>query len=411
MKFYLANPNKQITPIYSDLSYKGKRIRLSTGISINPKSWDVSKERVTNKDIDNRFINTKLETILLEIKKLQNDSLVSSVQISFNDFKKRVMFILKPDSVIVPNSKDELFADLFLKWINNKYETSGITHKTFESYKSNLAFIKKFDNYKGHQHRVSEINKSYCEEVIKFSFNQLKINTKTLESKFRQYKICFTELKKDGYNINEIPFTEFKLNGKLNNELIALTEEQVDKILNVNVNKKSLKKVMDLLIVQLHTSQRYSDVQRISKENIRDKGNGKVIELMQQKTRHVIELPLTKKIEEVLERNNGKLPILNLRHYNIGLRKLAELAGLNDKIIRRKRIGVKVEEILVPLYKVLSSHCIRATTITLLGKKGYGIPQIMNISGHREIKTLNRYFKNNPTETALEVTNMWNNKG
>ena len=78
---------------------------------------------------------------------------------------------------------------------------------------------------------------------------------------------------------------------KLNDNGIALTEEELQKIKDLDIEGK-LDRVRDRFIIGVNTGQRYSDFKTISVEDVIEVGGKKYLNILQEKGTKVVQIPI-----------------------------------------------------------------------------------------------------------------------
>ena len=113
------------------------------------------------------------------------------------------------------------------------------------------------------------------------------------------------------------------------------------------VVRSPLERVRDLFVFQTYTCLSYTDLRDFSSDGIKEIKGMKVYTGNRQKTNKSFTIPLLKEPLEILEKYNGKLPVISNVKYNEYLKLVAQAAGID---------------------KPLSTHWARHTGATLLLK-------------------------------------------
>jgi integrase len=92
------------------------------------------------------------------------------------------------------------------------------------------------------------------------------------------------------------------------------------------------------------------------------------------------------------------------KHLNESIKNIGQVVGINNEEIVVSFQGGKRTEKVVPRYELLSSHVRRRTFITLSIKKG--IPIIQSITGHKDLKSFQKYIKLN-NQAKLDAMSVW----
>lgn len=171
-----------------------------------------------------------------------------------------------------------------------------------------------------------------------------------------------------------------------------LTLEERDKIAALDLSHdKFLENVRDAFILQCYIGCRFSDLVRLTEDNITD---GSYIEYIPQKTRgrncRVVRVPLHPNAQKIIQAHTklGVFRALKTKcgvTYNCKIKQICKLAGIDRKVIIINP-STRMEEIR-PLYEVVSSHTARKTFIGNLYKKVRDPNIIASMSGHVEGST------------------------
>ena len=153
-----------------------------------------------------------------------------------------------------------------------------------------------------------------------------------------------------------------------------------------------LEKARDLFCFGAFTGQRWSDVAGFKKEQLF--GDTWIFQAYKTKKETVIPLVgFAAPAMDILKKYNFKLPEISNQKLNDNLKTAAEEAKL-ERVVKIQRMqGVKTINIEEPIHKVISTHMARRTAVSiLLNIYKMPIPQVMDITGHSDFKTLKRYI-------------------
>lgn len=160
----------------------------------------------------------------------------------------------------------------------------------------------------------------------------------------------------------------------------------------------ALERVRDHFVLSCSLGQRISDSKRLEKTNF----TGDVYEVTQQKTGSRARVDIKEcaidydVAKEILEKYDYQAPAYNMSttHFNRYLHLLCRaIGGPFNKVVvwEYKELGVIKKET-AHIYELMTSHVPRRVLITKLILKGLSISRIKSISGHRDIRNLNKYF-------------------
>ena len=190
------------------------------------------------------------------------------------------------------------------------------------------------------------------------------------------------------------------------NEVIYLTNDELEHLYTMKIENERLDRVRDVFVFQCCTGVRYGDIENISREDIK----GNTWHLRTQKTKDIIEVPLTDKPLSILAKYSGlekPLPIISNQKMNRYVKELCNKAGINDKVKIVQYQGTERKAKTYKKYEVIGSHTARRTFITLSLQKGMPSEVIMAITGHRDFKMMRRYLKIADSHKREEMEKAW----
>ena len=186
---------------------------------------------------------------------------------------------------------------------------------------------------------------------------------------------------------------------------IALSEEELQKIIDVDLSEKhsSYNLARELFLVGTYTAQRVSDYNNIKARNIssmpiRVIEDNKIVNkevylltLKQQKTKVCI--PIKQELLAILKKYDFNIPRMPKQKINEYIKEVAKLAGLTNLVEIKKTKGGKEVTNEVPTYQLITTHTARRTGATLMYLNGIDVYDIMKLTGHKKIETIEIYLK------------------
>jgi integrase len=96
---------------------------------------------------------------------------------------------------------------------------------------------------------------------------------------------------------------------------------------------------------------------------------------------------------DILKKYNYVLPVFQSQKFNEIIKKAAEAAGITSEVKITKFVGKKPIFIVGPKFEFVSSHTARRTCLSIL-LNDYNLPisHVQDISGHSDLKTLQKYI-------------------
>lgn len=181
------------------------------------------------------------------------------------------------------------------------------------------------------------------------------------------------------------------------------TELQILKELDLSKNSH-LDSVRDWFLLLCWTGCRFSDLEKISKTDIKDG----FITFRQQKTTNKVTIPLHPVVNDILTKYNFKMPKqISNQKFNEYIKEVCKLAQIDSNETISGTVGGKLVSEISPKYSLISSHTGRRSFCTNMYKKGLPTLMIMSISGHRTEKSFLKYIKVKQEEHAEMMAAKW----
>jgi integrase len=161
-----------------------------------------------------------------------------------------------------------------------------------------------------------------------------------------------------------------------------------------------LQNAADWLVISCHTGQRVSDFMNFSNsalsKDINNDVSIKMLDITQEKTGAQVYVPILPPVERILAKRNGDFPrAISDQKYNLYIKEVCKIAGLNEKISGTKRDPVTGKNIegVFSKFELISSHIGRRSFATNYYLRGnFDIKDIMEITGHTTEKSFLLYI-------------------
>lgn len=162
---------------------------------------------------------------------------------------------------------------------------------------------------------------------------------------------------------------------------------------------RTLEHVRDIFIVGCLTGQRVSDYSRICEDMITEINEVEFILLTQQKTDKKVYIPVDRRVRQILDKYDGKLPHVCPNEMNKLIKTIGLLLGwTHDCGFDGKRLNPKRGR---RFCDMLLSHTARRSFATNAYKAGVPLSSIQAITGHSSEAQLRRYLKLDAEEKAV----------
>ena len=190
-------------------------------------------------------------------------------------------------------------------------------------------------------------------------------------------------------------------------DAIYLTEDEIEKIYKLDlIENKRLEKVRDLFIIECNTGLRFQDLMHIEKENILKDS----IKITIRKTGERLNTLLLPDTKTLLKKYNYQLPKISNTNYNLYLKEIGKLAGINDTIIHNTYKAGKPISTKKKKYELISSHTSRRSFATNMYHRKYSPVLIMSIIGHKKESTFLKYIRIKNEEAVKIITMSYKKK-
>lgn len=391
MSFILDRPKSdKPTFIFFLKQYPDGRLKYPIKEKVHPDNWNKKLQRVTD-DPDN--INVTLSRLDLCLKDLKLSSKLKGVPLTKlaveNAFNKtlgrtvagRSFFEVIDQIIFDRETGEELTKDGkrfspetirgYRHSRDNLYKFDplmtfeGITMKTYN------ALVAYFN--KNHDHAINSIGKTV-----------------------KNWKVFLKAAKKRGVHENLIYLDEdFRVPDE-ETEDIYLDEKELKRIYNHHFVNETLDLVRDWFIIDCYTGLRISDIKMLSNEHIlKDK-----IRLVNEKTDTRVVIPIHPFVWEIIKKHKGLPRKISDQKMNENVKKVCELAGINDPVLYSVTKGGVRKDYHLKKYEMVSNHTARRCFISNLLNAGVPDNQVMQLAGIKKHATLMRYKKTRPEETA-----------
>lgn len=384
--------------IYYD--HDRKTLRLATGIGkVPPGDGYFKKGQLTAKVLGYEGKNEIINIMLAKVNEVIADYYFENKEMPSVDFVRSVLLKGTQDNKI-QGRRFEGFEAYYHLMIEEK-KSEAIVPSSLKDYTSTLNSLKLYQHLNG---ELSPEQMNSAEFLRKFEAFLSESYDDTRLKKFRT---------KGGLNVNtckkristvrtflkwcqgkEIISQRFEVENyktrlkKYQPTVVIITKEEKAQLLNLDLEGED-EKLRDILVFLYLTGLRYSDLLLLHKGYVR---NGYVVKDAQ-KTTKKFKVPLTKKATEILEKYDYNMNMFSTTMFNRLIKELLKRYNICCYPIRiQKTVYNKVSQITVEKYSQISSHTGRRSFIAHCIMTGHSIPEIMAMTGHSRITSLQCYI-------------------
>jgi integrase len=415
IRFFINSEKKDLAHIYVGLSLGRKqRLICKTGLLVETQRWSNDTETIRQRKLSDN--DRKLISRLSSLR-------------TYLDSEVRI-------SAIGPKSKDWLQS-----LINKFHNVTSEDHNGLNGYIQ--IFIDKIDSgevkntgalnyakgvvraFKGFQGVFNRYQGMYSEKEIKrYQENKKKLRDVCAvdfdDINLEFYRSFVKYLSDEGYGVNTIgrfikhlkhimhrALIEKKHSNREFEEFIVVTEDshaiylttdEIEKLYIYKCEDPRQELARDCFIVLCETALRISDYKKIN-IGIR----GRFIDIFQTKTSGKVVIPLTARMEQILEKYKGKLPYIHENYVNEYIKTIAFRCGLTDRVtwVTQEK-GLK-HETSAQKWSLVTCHTGRRSAATNMYLAGIKPIDIMKITGHKTEKSFLKYIRITEEETARNL--------
>lgn len=363
----------------------------------------------SSKEVDN--INNSLSALRKEIKNVEDRFELNGVEYSpemvINSLKENRTPVTKKDAPV-----NELFHFI------DKYVTDHAGTREPGSlgvYKSLKKHLQDFQQHSRKKVAFDKIDYSFFQSFQNFLLSKTvtskdgqtmpAFNNTTIAKQLSTIKTFLNYARMQGITVSD-KYKDFKIK-KETLEVIALTSEEFETLFHYDLTgNNKLSHVRDVFCFACATGLRYSDLQQLKREHIKNDE----IRLVVKKTKEPLTIPLNPYSQAILDRYmdlHRPLPVISNQKTNEYIHELCNLVGINDPVEIVRFRGSKREAITYPKHELISVHTGRKTFATLSLEKGMSAEEVMTITGHRDYKSFKRYVKVTEQRKKVVMRNAW----
>ena len=304
---YQLQSKSSNAPIYLRLSLnRTKSIKRKTGLFINPKEWSVKtglpKQTIgTNKNLTTELRN--LETSILHEVNISNAN-GEDINGDWLNFKIDIHF---------GRIKDDISIQKVTYWINhiidnahtrlNGKKSYGLSESRIKSYKGLLNSFIEFQDT--NTYLIKDLSKRKFKDFKIWLFTVQKYPPATAIKKLTDLQAVVKEAKENNIEIaKDYDKVKFQTVSTYDDDedVISLTEEDIEKIENANLESEALINALKCFILACYTGQRGTHLtSRIIESNFKKRGHGFVITAKQIKGNKPVLIPVLPKTKEIFE--------------------------------------------------------------------------------------------------------------
>ncbi len=388
--FKLKEPNadKDTLILFSCFFKKeNKKFIYSTGENIHPKNWDVkTKFPILNGKDKSKFA----ETIKLQLNRysdlmLEAESMYKRID---EELTTKVLKKIFDENFKKAKTGKNIFFDAYDLFMKERQADGVWSKATVKRYNNIKTILKNFEVTRKHTLTFSKIDDAFHREFTSYCMDDLKHINNTYSRNLGLFKTFMYWAKDNKYTYNDT-FVKFEKKKRVITNQIALTIEDLNKLMNHEFKSERLEKVRDVFVFACVTGMRFGELSLVSRSNVTD--NHILLKEEKDETKEAREIPLTTISKYILTKYDYKLPLIANQKQNDYIKEVFAELEYTSKV---QKISTKGKENIIQemIFKDrISTHTARRTFITMMKRKGMSDKLIASITGHSDMKTLNQY--------------------
>ena len=388
---------------------KSCRIKYRTNYKILPKSWDFEKERLKPSASGALEFNVELNNLANCCTREAMRKKETNQFLSKEDYKQIVQDCIDRDNAVNSEISISHLKTQFLS-----YKSNFVKEGTLKEYRTVFKGLEDFEKHKGTKLILREMDGKFLDQFEVFLSR--KKNTidgdkegllnDTIHKYISTLKVFLKWCNDNDYLVHPDVFKTQKTNFKKKayNEIIALSESEIQKLMNHDLSDRpSLERVRDLFCLLCYTGQRFEDLINFDPKDIKNNA----WDFISVKVKKRVIVPFEGYIapaKDILERIGYSVPKISNQKFNEYIKTVGKLAGM-DEIIKITRYSGKQKLVIEKRkYDFLSSHVGRRSMVTNLLSRNVPITLVQKLTAHSDIRTLMKYESAN-TDSLIDALN------
>lgn len=341
-------------------AYFNKRKKyFSTKVYIKPHQWD-NKRRYIRNHPNKEALNRKIRAFVSDLESTELAVWQSGKPFDLTDLKKK---------------EEKTDTRSFTYFMEKEIQNGTLKSSTLKNHLSTLKVLRNYTEELSFEHLTYEFLCNF-EKYLQ----EKRYHKNTIAKHFKHIKRYINlAINKELFPLQKYPFRKFKLK-YAESHREHLTPDELNEIEKVDLTALSprLQKSLDAFLFSCYTGLRYSDIIRLTPENILHINNKIWLTYSTLKTETEIRLPL------FLLFDGKSIPLLKkYQQGNDFLFDLPDNSNVNKQLAKICQLA--------NIHKKVSFHTARHTNATLLLYNGANITTVQKLLGHKSVRTTQIY--------------------
>jgi site-specific recombinase XerD len=359
-----------LCPLTCRITNELERKEFSTGIFINPNSWNASKQKAFPPNKINNQINTQLSLIKQDINQAFLFLQVQEKDFDVDDIYRQY----KGENI----KQDKSINEMFNLHISKQEKLIGIstTKVSIAKFYQTQTHVKSFikHQYKKSDYLLKDMTMAFITEFEFYLKAEKQFKQNTVHKTIQRFK----QIVKLAVGLDYLPKDPFLLykNRKPKKQIVFLSKDELEALEKHQFASERLQQVADMFIFCCYTGLAYTEMANLKASDIQSGyDNNKWIHIHRKKTKRDYDIPLLYKAESILNKyktDTQLLPVITNQKFNSYLKEIAEIVGIN---------------------KTLTHHIARKTfASTILLYNDVPLEIVSELLGHSEIGITQQHY-------------------
>src|SRR5690606_28221795 len=353
--------SKNNKAVYYDRSDAKKIYKDYFGDLENPIKFDYDRQFMTRHEVDE--YNDKLTELRQLVKKGEEYHEANRLEYSSRDIIEWMKGELSGQTLAIREERKNYLIDYISEQIEATEATAN--RNTLKAQKTMLNHLLAFDTTK--KTELEKVGRRYLQAFYNWLIEKGRLNG-TAHTQIVKLKAFLNLARRDGFMV-DLTYKDFTVKSAPM-EVIALTYDEFKAVRDldlsgdghskvwynkewIQVSHKTLDKARDLFVFGCLTGLRYSDIDNLKHENIKDG----FLSLTVIKTKQKLEVPLVGMAYGILAKYNNPLrplPKMSNQKLNLYIKEVARLAGIDEPTEIIRYSGAKEVRHVYPRHELIS---------------------------------------------------------
>jgi integrase len=387
VSYHLRNAKAtEPTPVFMLLYADSKQTKIKTGLRIHPGQWDTQGQKAKTRGKGIASTNGQINDDLTSMGKRAIDFYGQQRLTGRLPTGTEIWEAIKPTvgGLVAAEDTPRPLPD-FARWL--EADKSRLSAGTIRSRQTVLRHLEAFSAER-RELAYADLTREFKDSFTHFL---AEVNGLADSSVNKELKIlkAFVAHAADNGRCPHIETRTWRWKSK-EPEIIALTSDELAAVQALGGLPPYLENARALFLLMCLTGLRHSDAVRLKPEYDR----GELLQLTAKKTSGLLQVYIRKALRPILDSYwAGELRLITNQSLNEYIKELCKRAGIDTptEVTRYYGQGTQPVRETHPKYSLLCCHSGRRTFVTLSIDRGVPADVVMQATGHRNYKTLQRY--------------------